>query len=166
MVKDRTIKFWIPFVVALTGTYFLSGADLFENFGTRLNMLQSNHKLLWLLVTGDGLQAVGCLVAGVIFFFAWKKNRYRPFWFNDLMWQLSVVFICWFIACVISMLGTYWLYLWLNGMFRLLSGIFFIYVANTVLAARVKLFHPETPQEALRKAEKYEELIEQFKKFD
>lgn len=164
MMKEKEIRAIIPFVIVFLSTFFLADADLFENFGTRLDMLKSNARLLWLLVTGDGMQAVGSLIIAIIFFRSWYLNRDKPFWFNDVLWQLSGAFFCWFLVSVISILGTFWLYLWIQGMFRLFTGIFLLYVANTLIAARSMLYHPETPEEAQVKAAKFDELIKIMKK--
>jgi hypothetical protein len=162
MMKERQIRTIIPFLIVFGSTFFLADAELLENFGTRKDMVK-NDRLLWLLITGDGLQAVASFFISYVFFKAWKINRYETFWFNDLMWQLSGAFFCWFLASMISILGTFWLFLWVQGMFRLFAGVFMIYVCNTVLAARQRLYHPETPEEAKVKAAKFDELIKMMK---
>ena len=158
-MKDRQIRALIPFIIVFASTFFLSEAEFFEDFGTRFDMLKENSRLFALLITGDALQAIASFAISLIFFKSWYKNREKEFWFNDLMWQLAGAFFCWFIAAAVAIVGSFWQYLWLNGMFRLFAGIFMVYVANTVIAARFKMFNPETPQEAQSKAQKFDELI-------
>lgn len=158
MMKEKQIRTVIPFLIVFLSTFFLAGADLFESFGARIDMLK-NSQLLWLLITGDAMQGLAAFVISYIFFRSWQKNRHRPLWFNDLMWQLSGAFFCWFMACLVSIIGTHWMFLWMQGMMRLFSGVFMLYVANTVIAAKPILYNPETPEEAVRKANKFDELI-------
>jgi hypothetical protein len=162
MMKERQIRTIIPFLIVFGSTFFLADAELLENFGTRKDMVK-NDRLLWLLITGDGMQGIASFFISLVFFRAWYLNRSENFWFNDLMWQLSGAFFCWFLASMISILGTFWLFLWVQGMFRLFAGVFMIYVCNTVLAARQRLYHPETPEEAKVKAAKFDELIKMMK---
>ena len=159
MIKEKQIRTLIPFAIVLASTFFLSGAELFEGFGAR----KFGDRLMALMLSGDGLQGAASFGISFVMFRAWYLNRFKQLWFNDLMWQLSGAFGCWFIASVFSMLGFWWQYLWLSGMFRLFSGIFLVYVCNTVMAARHKLYHPETPEEAKIKAQKLDEVLKLLK---
>lgn len=162
MMKERQIRTVIPFLIVFGSTFFLADAELMENFGTRSDMIK-NERLLWLLITGDALQGFAAFFISYVFFKAWNKNKAKSFWFTDLMWQLSGAFFCWFLACAFSILGTFWLFLWLQGMLRLFAGVFILYVCNTVIAARKMLYYPETPEEATIKAAKFDELIKMMK---
>lgn len=163
MMKEKQIRTIIPFVIVFLSTFFLAEAEMFDDFGSRLDMIKSNQKLLGLLISSDGLQAIASMIIAVVFYHSWSLNKHRPFWFNDLMWQLAGAFFCWFLASVISIVGTFWSFLWLSGLFKLFSGVFLFYVANTVWAARMMFYHPEIPEEALKKAAKFTELLEFLK---
>lgn len=164
MVKEKNIRTWIPFVVVFASTYFLSGADLFRDFGIRYDIIQANTKLLVLLITGNVGLSVACFLSSLIFFTAWRLNRHRNVWYSDLHWQLAGMCFGWSVLSILNLLSNFHSFLWVQGMVRLLVFIFTSYVLNNLYRARKIIYYPESREEAIRKAAKFDELIELFKK--
>lgn len=163
MIKERTIRTIMPFVIVVLGAFFLSDANVLESFGDRLEMLHSNVRLLLLLVTGDATQMIGALICATVLFYAWKINKDKGLWFTDIYWQLSGVFFCIFLRSMVHLVGTFYMYLWVVGIVQLFKGIFLLYFSNTLWAARRMLYNPESSEESARKAAKFDELISFFK---
>lgn len=159
MMKEKQIKFWLPLVLVLGGSYFLSGTDLFHNFGTRFEIVQYNFKLILLFFLGDAGGMVIYFCCSLIFFTAWKLNRPKNVWYSDLFWQLGSVCFCWSVLCVVSLLANFYSYLWVQGMIRFCSSLVGFYVLNTLYRVRKLLYYPETREETIMKAKKYDELM-------
>lgn len=163
MMKESKIRAIIPFVIVFASTFFLADADILHNFGTRLEMLRGNSRLVYLLFTSDAGQSIEWFCCSLIFFIAWHKNKAKGFWYVDILWQLSGIFFCWSILSVISLISNFYSYLWIQGMFRLFVFIFGFYFLNTLYAARNLIFYPESRDESIRKAQKFDELIKLIK---
>lgn len=164
MVKEKNIRTIIPFLIVFLSTFFLSDADIFHDFGIRYEIIQKNMRLLWLLITGNMGLAIVCFLSSVIFFTAWKKNRHRNVWYSDLHWQLAGLCFGWCVLCLMNVLANFYSFLWIQGMMRLFVFLFSAYFLNTLYRARKILYYPETREEAIRKAAKYDELISLIKK--
>lgn len=163
MMKEKQIRAIIPFITVFGITFFLADAKLFHDFGNRFEIVKDNMRLVWLLVTGDVGQAVIWFGSSLIFFLAWNKNKKRTAWYTDMYWQLSGVFFCWFVLSVLSLISNFVFYLWLQGLVRLCVFIFGFYFFNTLYAARKLMYYPETREEALRKAQKFDELLKKLR---
>jgi hypothetical protein len=164
MVKEKNIRTIIPFLIVFLSTFFLADADIFHDFGVRYEVIMANMRLLGLLITGNLGLAIVCFLSSLIFFTAWKKNRHRNVWYSDLHWQLAGLCFGWAILCVMNLLANFNSYLWIQGMIRLFVFLFSAYFLNTLYRARKILYHPESREESIRKAAKYDELIALIKK--
>ena len=163
MMKEKDIRTFVPFFVVFVSTFFLSGADLFEAFLPLSEQTHGNEKLKMLVLGGDLFQACMWLPSSVIFFIAWRKIKKRNVWYSDLLWQLSGVFLCFFILSVIRIWGWFQMFLWVQGMVRMFVAIFGLYFLNTLLSARYLLFNPPTSEMNERKAQKFDEIIKLMK---
>jgi hypothetical protein len=159
MMKEKQIRFWLPFVLVFGGSYFLSDADLFHSFGARFEVVQYNFKLILLFLISDigGLLVFIC--SSLIFFKAWKLNRSKNTWYSDLFWQLGSVYLCWAVLFAISLLANVRSFLWIYGMIKLAVFIVSFYVLNTLFRVRKLIYYPETREETILKAKKYDDLM-------
>lgn len=162
MLKEKQIRTWLPFIIVGLSTFFLSDADPFENFGTRFDFVKYNIKLIWLLFSGDAGQSLVWFCCSLIFFKAWRKNRIKKVWFADMYWQLSGIFFCWCVLSILSVVSNFFSYLWIQGMVRLFVLFFGFYFFNTLYRARYMIYNSETPEEMLKKAQKFDELIKKI----
>ncbi len=116
MIGDKLIKSIIPFLVVLLTT-LLVGGNPFQAHGTRLDMLRGDTKLLALLTAGPSVMVIACIVPLIIFLKAWWKNRDRKnVWYSDLLWQAAGAFFCWFLLSLMSVIGLYQMFLYINGL--------------------------------------------------
>lgn len=159
MMREKQIKVFIPFLLIFGGSFFLADADLFHNFGARFESVQYNFKLILLFFLGDVGQTVVCFCSSLIFFTAWKLNRGKNLWYSDIFWQLGSTFLCWSILSIVSLLANFYSYLWIQGMIRLCVFIVVLYVLNTLYRIRRLIYYPETREETILKAKKYDEFI-------
>lgn len=162
MIKEKDIRNFIPFLIVMISTFFLSGANIFESFPpTRVSIKE--EKLEVLLIAADVFQGLVWLFSCVIFFKAWLKLRLKPVWYCDLMWQLAGIFFCFFILSVLRIWGLFQMFLWIQGMVRAFVAIFGLYFLNTLYAARNLIYNPPTPEEITAKAKRFEELVKFIK---
>src|SRR5690349_19015967 len=159
MITDKTIRTLIPFIIVFVTTFFVSGTDIFQNFGPRSHFLPNADKLINLLTVGFSWMAVACGVPCYVFFKAYLSNVGRGVWYADLYWQVAGTFLCWSLLGLISVIGLFETYLWLTGLLWLYSSIFITYMVNTLWKSRKLLYHPESPSEMLMKSQKFDELI-------
>lgn len=159
-MKEKDIRTLMPFIIVAVTSFFLSGADLFENFGSAYHALKENSKLLWLLISGDTFQSVIWFLCSFVFFTAWRKNRKRGEWYSEIHWQLSGVFFCWFLLALINIIGIYYRFLWIQGTLRLFVGLFGLYFFNTLWASRKLIYNPPTKDELIEKNKKFEQILE------
>lgn len=163
MMKEKDIRTFIPFLVVFVSTFFLSGADMFEDFGSVLNKVGQNGKLIWLLISSDIFQSVVWLLCSSVFFTAWIIIRKKQAWYTDILWQLGGVLICWFLLAIVRIWGIFHQLLWIQGMLSFFVAVFGLYFFNTLWRARKLIYYPNTPEEAMIKAKKFDELIKYFK---
>lgn len=159
MMKEKDIRTFLPFLIVVVSTFFLSGADLFEVFPSTVTEMKRNDNLMTLLIGADTFQAFMWLPSSLIFFKAWRKLKNLDLWYTDILWQLSGVFFCWFVLAVVRLWGVFELYLWIQGIVRFFVAIFGLYFLNTLYAARKLLYNPPTTEETKNKAEKFDKLI-------
>lgn len=162
MMKEKQIRTILPFVFIVGISYFLSEADMLHNFGTRFEIVQYNIKLIWLFIIGDVGQALEWFCCSLIFFTAWMKNRDKNKWFSDLFWQWSAVCFCLFISSGLSFVANFASFLWIQGLVRALVFVSAAWFLNTLYRARKLIYYPETRDETLRKAQKFDELLKKI----
>src|SRR6478672_8501294 len=144
MMKEKQIRFWIPLVLVLGGSYFLSDADLFHNFGARFEVVKYNFKLILLFLIGDIGGVMVFVSSSLIFFTAWKLNRHKNTWYSDIFWQQASVYVCWAVLCAVSLLANVSSFLWIHGMIKLAVLIVSFYALNTLFRSRKLFYYPET----------------------
>jgi hypothetical protein len=164
MMKEKQLKVFIPFLLIFGGSFFLSDADILHNFGARFEIVKYNFKLILLFFLGDIGQGVCCAGSSLILFIAWKLNRNKNMWFSDLFWQLGGAFAFWALLCGVSLLANFYSYLWIQGMVKLFGFIAMFYLLNTLYRIRKRLYYPETRDETIRKAQKFDELLKAIMK--
>jgi hypothetical protein len=161
-MKEKKIRTILPFVIVFVCSYFLSDADLLHDFGNRFDFVEHNIKLIWLFIIGDVGQAIEWFCCSLIFFTAWIKNRNTNKWYSDLLWQFSGIFVCWSVSCALSFVSNFASFLWIQGLVRTMVFVFGFYFLNTLFAARKLIYYPETKEEMLLKAQKFEELLKKL----
>ncbi|HYH14634.1 MAG TPA: hypothetical protein VD794_05425 [Flavisolibacter sp.] len=152
---------WLAFLIIFTLMLFTSGADLFQSYGSRLQVLGNDLRLIILFTFSDGLTALASGFVAVLFFKLYRHKRDAPY--RDIYAQMGLAFACQALLALLNIFGNFTLYQWIVGINRLLVAWFVILLAILFTKYYDIIKNQRTPEELKEAIALKKQLLEKLK---
>lgn len=152
-----------PFLIIISGAYFLSAADIFQRFMPRSRCMFENKKLINLHLLSDFVIFVSYIGIGGILLRIYYSMKAKGFPFSQFFWSFGgFIFFCG-LTHLVGVLNIFITYYWIDGIVKLITAWFSILVLISLIRAYPEMKNIKTPREFEELRRKLDEVMNNLK---